>query len=511
MLPKKQRLTKKAYKTLIADLPKNELEKALEQVRQVTKPTKKKPLQLTTKVKITPTKEQEEILWILAENCRLIHYFANKERKEWWDKNKHLPKRKRDKESKPTYNKQSAQLPKLKEQYSRYRQNYSKTLQDILKQLEADYKSFYALRDNGDLDAKPPGYKGKKYFTTMHYNQSGFKIDGTKITFTHFYPTKNTKDKVDLTFEMEGKINGFTNKKVKQVTIYQEHKTKEFYLSIIYEENTPEYYDNGIYQAIDLGVINLVAAVNSHTGKTTTIKNKRVDKYWQPKIEEIQSKRDHCKKYSKRWLWLNNKIWKMIRKQANQLKDYQHKVSKKVVENTKANTIIIGALNVKAMSKSKKKDKKNDKSRHRTMQNTGSLGRFARFLTYKAEKIGKKVIRISERRTTKRCTYCMNMANRALSERTISCDCGLEIDRDTSSSATQIQRFLALLALSQKRLVVRQQLKKDLRVFREKFFATQDSFSKAIDSQTSNESFSLRGVVRTRKESNVNRNSISFR
>jgi len=495
---------------LIADLPKNELEKALEQIKQITKTTKKKPLLLTTKVKIHPTKEQEKILWILAENCRLTYNFALTERKEWWEKNEHLPKKKRDKESKPTYNKQSAQLPKIKEKHSRYKQNHSKTIQGTLKQLDSDYKSFHALKDNGDEEAQTPGYKGKKYFTTMHYNQKGFKIDGTKITFTHFYPTKNTKDKVDLTFEMEGKIKNFTNKKVKQITIYQEHKTKQFYLSIIYEENTPKYYDNGIYQAIDLGVINLVAAVNSHKGKTVVIKNKRADKYWQPKIEEIQSKRDHCKKYSKRWHWLNNKMWKMIRKQANQLKDYQHKVSKKVVENTKANTIIIGDLNVKAMSKSKKKDKKNDKSRHRTMQNTGSLGRFARFLTYKAEKAGKKVIRISERDTTKLCTYCMNKENRKLSERIISCDCGLEIDRDTSSSATQMQRFLALLALSQKRLVVRQQLKKDFRVFRDKFFSIQGSFSKAIDSQTSNESSSLRGVVRTRKESNVNRNSLSF-
>jgi len=242
MLSKEHRLTRKAYRTLIADLPKDELEKALEQIKQITNPTKKKPLLLTTKVKIKPTKEQEEILWILAENCRLIYNFANDERKIWWEKNKHLPKKKRDKENKPTYSKQSAQLPKLKEQFPRYNQNYSKSLQDILKQLNADYSSFHALKKNGDDDAQPPGYKGRQYFTTMHYNQKGFKIKGNKISFTHFYPTKEAKDKVDLTFEMQGELT-FASKKVKQVTIYQEHKTKEFYLSIIYEEKTPEYYD----------------------------------------------------------------------------------------------------------------------------------------------------------------------------------------------------------------------------------------------------------------------------
>jgi len=495
MLSKEQQLARKAYKTLIADLPKDELDKALEQLQHVTKTTKKKPLQLTAKVKIKPTEQQEEIFWILSENCRLIYNFALKERKEWWDKNKHLPKKKRDKESKPSYHKQSAQLPKLKEQFPRYKQNYSKTLQDTLKQLEADYNSFYALRNNRDEDTQPPRFKGKKYFTTMYYNQKGFKIARNKITFTHFYPAKKAR-KVDLTFEMQGKLT-FADKKVKQVTIYQEHKTKEYYLSIIYEENTQEYFDNGIYQTIDLGVINLVAAVNSHEGKSIIIKNKRVDKYWQPKIEELMSKGDHCKKYSNRWHWYNNKLTKMIKKQANQRKDFQHKISKQIVVNTKANTIIIGDLNVKAMSKSKKNDKKNDKSLHRNMQSSGSLGRFARFLTYKARKVGKKVIRISERDTTKLCTYCMNKENRALSERTINCDCGLEMYRDTSSAGTQMQRFLALLALSQKRLVVRQRLLKEIRDFREKFFATQSCF-RTVDSQTSNESSSSNRVGRTR-------------
>ena len=487
MVLRERRLIRKAQKILINDLPKEEFEKALEQIKQITN-LKDKPLQLTVKVKIHPTPEQEQVLWTLAENCRLIYYFANKERKDWWDQNNDLPRNKQDLANKPNYNSQSAQLPKLKKQYPRYQQNYSKTLPGTLQQLEGDYKSFRTLRNNGDKTAKPPRFKCKKYFTTIHYNQKGFKIEGHKITFNHFYPTKEKKE-VDLSFQMEGKFD-FINHKVKQVTIFQKHKTKEFFLSIIYEPQIPEYQDNGIYQAIDQGVINLVAAVNSHAGKTITFKNKRVDKYWQPKIEEVQSKRDLCKKFSNKWCWFNDKLSKMIRKQTNQQRDIQHKISNKIVENTKANTIIIGDLNSKVMSRKKKGDKKNDKSRHRSMQNSGSIARFARFLTYKAQKVGKKVIRISERNSSKRCGYCMKKENRKLSERTIICDCGLVIARDTNSAGIQMQRFLAILALSRKRPVVGQRLLKD---FREKFFATH--------SLTSNESFSIRGVGRTSKKS----------
>ncbi|MCE7744729.1 MAG: IS200/IS605 family element transposase accessory protein TnpB [Candidatus Heimdallarchaeota archaeon] len=491
---REKRLIREVRKKLINDLPKEELEKALEQIKQITHP-KNKPLQLTSKVKIHPTPEQEQVLWALAENCRLIYYFANKERKDWWEQNKYLPKNKQDLAKKPTYYSQSAQLPKLKKQYPRYKQNYSKTLQETLKVLATDYKSFHTLRNNGYTDANPPRFKGKKYFTTIHYNQSGFKIEGHKITFNHFYPTKEAKE-VNLTFQMEGKFD-FINQKIKQVTIFQKYKTKEFFLSIIYEPEEPLYQDNNIYQAIDQGVINLVAAVNSHAGKIITVKNKRVDKYWQPKIEEVQSKRDHCKKYSNKWHWYNDKLSKMIRKQTNQQKDFQHKTSKKIVENTKANTIIIGDLNSKDMSRKKKGDKKNDKSRHRSMQNSGSIARFARFLTYKARKVGKKVIRISERNSSKRCCYCMKKENRKLSERIIICDCGLVIDRDINSAGIQMQRFFSILTLSLKRPMVGQRL---LKKFREKFFATNVFMT---DNQTSNESSSSSGVGRIRRESFV--------
>jgi len=159
----------------------------------------------------------------------------------------------------------------------------------------------------------------------------------------------------------------------------------------------------------------------------------------------------------------------MSRKEANQNKDFQQKISKKVITNTKANTIIIGDLACGEMSKKIRGDKKNDRSLHRSIHNSGSIARFARFLTYKAQKVGKKVIRISERNTTKRCSFCGQKENRKLSVRIINCDCGLIIDRDINSAINILQRYLSVIFLSQKRPVAGQQL---LREFRQLFFAT---------------------------------------
>ena len=57
-----------------------------------------------------------------------------------------------------------------------------------------------------------------------------------------------------------------------------------------------------------------------------------------------------------------------------------------MVDNTRANTIIIGDLDVKEMAQSKniKLPKKAKNSLNRSTQNNGYLSQFVRFLTYKA-------------------------------------------------------------------------------------------------------------------------------
>ncbi|AKB18691.1 MULTISPECIES: hypothetical protein [unclassified Methanosarcina] len=44
----------------------------------------------------------------------------------------------------------------------------------------------------------------------------------------------------------------------------------------------------------------------------------------------------------------------MEAKKSNQIKDFQHKLFKTMIENTRANAIIVGDLNVKNMAQSKK-------------------------------------------------------------------------------------------------------------------------------------------------------------
>ncbi|MFX1364183.1 MAG: zinc ribbon domain-containing protein [Promethearchaeota archaeon] len=67
------------------------------------------------------------------------------------------------------------------------------------------------------------------------------------------------------------------------------------------------------------------------------------------------------------------------------------------------------------------------------IHSTGFISRIVEFLTYKAEKIGKRVIRIDESKNTKACCKSKKLKIRLFFKRNIICDCGTHVDRDLNS------------------------------------------------------------------------------
>ena len=400
-------------------------------------------MQLAKKIQIYPTKDQVDIFWQLSEKCRLVYNFALADRQEVHKKEGRSVK----------YKEQQNKLPDFKERNPEFKCVYSKTYQGILKKLDVSYKSFFGHIKNGNKKVRPPNFKGRNYLMTIPYNQNGFHIFRNYISFSH--SVNDTK----LVFDIGNLADGL---KVKQAEIVNDNPYKargKFYVCLTYDLDTEDsYFDNGIYQAIDLGITKIVTAVNTN-GKFFEVKTPRPDNHWNPKIDVAKSRRDHCigvKKgstKSRRFLRIARAITKMSRKKANQVKDFQHKLSKTMVENTKANTIIVGDLSVQQMAQPKvkngKKEKKSKRKRgqNRSTQSLGNLGRFVQFLTYKAELIGKRVIRIDEKNTSKKCCYCGKKHDMPNYERVMLCDCGNNIDRDRNSAVNIMLRFLSQNAL----------------------------------------------------------------
>ena len=377
-------------------------------------------MRLTQKIRIYPTASQEIVLWSLSNQCRRLYNLGLAERIEAYGKGEKI-----------NYQIQQNELILIKQANPEFRTVYSKVLQMMLNQLDADYRSFFALRRNGDFNAKPPNFKSRKYFTTMTYNQSGFKMERGCVKLSHKHPSG-----VPLCFAVP---ESFSFSRVYQVLVFQEEKNK-YYICFVYEEKAPVYVDNGLYQAFDLGVTKHTA-VNLN-GRFVEFRNSRHDRYWNPILDRLQSRRDRCRKKSRRWNYLNCVFKKYKRRCSCQTKDFQHKLSRKIVDNTKANTIIVGDLRVKKMAQLTKAPVR----MNRSTQNNGYLGRFVRFLT-KAELAGKRIIVIDEAYTSKRCCVCGKEHDMPLWVRVMKCDCGSVLDRDSNSSVNVMLRFLSQNAL----------------------------------------------------------------
>lgn len=160
-------------------------------------------MHLTKKIKINLSNEQIDVLWEMSEQCRLLYNFSLDERNNAWHTEKRIV----------TYTEKQNKLPDIKKKHPNYNIVYSKVLQMTLKKLDANFSSFLALRKSGNTDAKPPGFKGKKYLMTLCYNQSGFKIKNDVITFSH-----KVKG-VPLTFFVGNELE---NLDIKQIEIYNE-------------------------------------------------------------------------------------------------------------------------------------------------------------------------------------------------------------------------------------------------------------------------------------------------
>ena len=61
--------------------------------------------------------------------------------------------------------------------------------------------------------------------------------------------------------------------------------------------------------------------------------------------------------------------------------------------------------------------------------------------------IGKRIIRIDEKNTTKKCFYCGKKHDMPSWKRVMSCDCGNVIDRDRNSAINIMLRYLLQNAL----------------------------------------------------------------
>jgi len=221
-----------------------------------------------------------------------------------------------------------------------YKALNSNMAQQILKEVDGSFKSFFGLlklAKQGKYafkDCRLPHYLPKDGYTTLVI---GFvRLKGNKLILPFSNGFKKTHKAVEITIPPI-----LLDKKVKEIRIIPKAKARFFEIQYIYEaECVQRNLNTNNALALDLGINNLVTAVSSN-GRSFIIdgrKLKSINQWFNKENARLQSIKDK-QHYGKK---STNRQKAIARDRNNKVNDYMNKAARKAINYCIANDI--GAL-----------------------------------------------------------------------------------------------------------------------------------------------------------------------
>jgi len=275
-------------------------------------------MRLTTVLKICSHKEE---LKRTGKVVTVLYNLANYERRKTW--------------------KETGKIPNYYQQYYALRNHElarllpSHTVQQTLKTLEQNYRSWYGLRKNGDKTARPPGFRKPKHPSTFRFTNYQFKILGDNtIRLT-------TKNLLGENIEVKVKGNPKTPisriEKAQTLTIVFRNWKKITTANLTYKIPDPEEgaegEENGKIMGIDLGIKNIATTYNTADEEFRVYKGGKIlstQHYFNKQIQKLQKKLP--KKEDGKTQQYSKNITKLHRKKARQIKQQLHCIAKDIVK-----------------------------------------------------------------------------------------------------------------------------------------------------------------------------------
>ena len=232
---------------------------------------------------------------------------------------------------------------------------------------------------------------------------------------------------VKLLTDFSNSPNQFDYTSVTGITLSQD-RLGNFYVSFHAKTTTDHYHKTHKSVGIDPG---LTTFATLSTGKK--IKNPRFRERTEDRMKTLQRKLAKCTKNSRRYNKYKKQIAALHRKSANQLNDFHKKTAKKII--TKYDDIYIENTQVKNMMARGRKIKKSSRRLGKSFAQVG-ISAFRNILKNKAELVGKTVVLVPARNTTKTCSSCGHIhKDLTLKDRSWTCPvCGIDHDRDINAA-----------------------------------------------------------------------------
>jgi putative transposase len=298
---------------------------------------------------------------------------------------------------------------------------FSQTLQDVLGRLDRAFRAFFEHR------ARYPRFK--------KFSQSG------SFTYPQAYNGSAKPDALRkrLFLSKVGNVKAVFHRplpkdtKLKTCTVVREVDGK-WYACLVFEESelpmveVPALWKSPI--GIDLGLMSLVT-----TSDGEKVPHPKFLRRAEKRLKRLQ--RDFARKKN----GSNNRLKAKLRlasqhsKVAGQRMDFNHKLSTRLVRTH--DLVAFEDLQIGNMTQNHFLAK--------SIQDAG-WGQLVRLAEYKAEKTGRKVVKVPAAHTTQECFFCSTLNNVALDVREFVCHgCGRTLDRDVNAAKIVLKRGLALI------------------------------------------------------------------
>ena len=374
---------------------------------------------LCKKIKLEVSEQDAQALEFMQGKCRGLY--------NWWIG------RLRDGEQWPGWKEAKATLQESKQHDPELCQVYGKLLHEVY--FRAD-KAMTAFFRRCKADEKPgfPRFRPRHCFFTLCYPAMYIKVEGDKLHL----PT-GAKGKHKRFPNIVARLTEEAPPSFREVAISRDARGN-YYASFVSEQPEHPSTDTGVI-AFDLGIKTLATGVNEQ-GRVYTIGGFKGAKWYNKQLDKMRSKRDRCKKKSRRYLHLSQIYKRVSEKKRNKQRDSLHKASHLIAHTLVASTVVVGDLSQRQMVT--KQHVERNKHLNRSVFNEWGCYSFVQMLIYKCLLYGKDCQTISERDTSKMCSGCGHKQPMPLYKRTYRCGkCGLVLDRDENSAYNILARFLA--------------------------------------------------------------------
>jgi IS605 OrfB family transposase len=364
---------------------------------------------LCKKIKIEISDRDAEALEFMQDKCRGLY--------NWWVMRLRKGERWNLERAKQSLRESKAYDPEL-------RCVYGKLLAEVYFRLDKAMQAFFQRLAEGEKKPGFPRAKPRHQFFTLCYPAMYLEVQGKTITLPtgggrNWGPKRYPNIVAHLTEEPPADFQ--------EVAVSRDARGS-YYCSFVYDDAEPNNQDSehrsrksrkkpkhypmredGIV-AFDLGIKTLATGYNDQ-GRFYHIVGFKGYRWYNKQLDKIRSKRDKCKKKSRRYIHLSRVYKRVAEKKRHKQQDCLHKASHLIAHRLAERAVVIGDHAQRQMVIKKQKDetpkeRKKRRIRNRAVYNDWGLYGFVQTLEYKCLRFGKALSAIDERDTTRMCHVC---------------------------------------------------------------------------------------------------------